>query len=126
MEETVLRLKVEVDKKYGSLIALENDLSMMEAVVREFIRKYKQSQKKEEIEDEERVIRKPANNLEYEDSPPYILVFHGLEQDWMEKVGCTTRQGSPFDCRLFTAEAPPIGKSTPSVIAVTFEPLMGF
>ena len=88
LEENVLRLKIEVDKKYGSLIALANDLSMMEAVVRDFVRKYKQSQKKEEIEDEERVIRKPANKLEYEDSPPYILVFHGLEQDWMEEVGC--------------------------------------
>ena len=86
LEQDNLRLKDEVEQKYNSLIALENDLAMMEAVVREFIRKYKQSQKKEEIQDEERAIRKPTNNLEYEDSPPYILVFHGLEKDWMEEV----------------------------------------
>ena len=27
------------------------------------------------------------DDTEYEESPPYTLVVHGLSQDWMEKVG---------------------------------------
>ena len=86
LEHTVIRLRGEVDQRSGSLNALENELAAMEAVVRDFIKKYKQSQNEEEIKDEDRVIRKPNEDLEYEDSPPYILVFHGLERDWLEEV----------------------------------------
>ena len=86
LEQTVIRLKGEVDQRSGSLNALENELAAMEAVVRDFIKKYKQSQNEEEVKDEDRVIRKPNEDLEYEDSPPYILVFHGLEMDWLEEV----------------------------------------
>ena len=27
------------------------------------------------------------NELDFEENPPYTLVFHGLEADWMEQVG---------------------------------------
>ena len=44
-----------------------------------------------------------------------------------ECYGKKTRQGSPADCRPFTAEAPPIGKILPFIkIAVTLEPEMQF
>ena len=86
LEQTVIRLKGEVDQRSGSLNALENELGAMEAVVRDFIKKYKQSQNEEEIKDEDRVIRKPTEDVDYEDSPPYVLVFHGLDMDWMEEV----------------------------------------
>ena len=44
-----------------------------------------------------------------------------------ERYGKKIWQGSPFDCRPFTAEAPPIGKILPFIkIAVNLEPVIQF
>lgn len=41
------------------------------------------------------------NELDFEESPPYTLVFHGLEPDWMEQVWPDYNGNRlTFGCRL--------------------------
>ena len=86
LEETIRRLKTAYFWKCQIARSLELELKTMEDDVRDFIRKYNKSQSTEEVKQEDMVLKKSQSDKDYEEAPPYILVFHGLQKDWMEEV----------------------------------------
>ena len=86
LEKTMKQLVNELNEKNRALAALEADFDHMVYTVKDFTKKYKQSQSTEEVKAEDLDLRKTLLDKDYEDCPPYILVFHGLQRDWMEQV----------------------------------------
>ena len=86
LEKTIKQLVTELNEKNRALAALEADFNHMVYIVKDFTKKYKQSQSTEEVKAEDLDLRKTLLDKDYEDCPPYILVFHGLQRDWMEQV----------------------------------------
>ena len=86
LEKTIKQLVTELNEKNRALAALEADFNYMVYVVKDFTKKFKQSQSTEEVKAEDLDLRKTLSDKDYEDCPPYILVFHGLQRDWMEQV----------------------------------------
>ena len=86
LEKTIKQLVTELNEKNRALAALEADFNYMVYVVKDFTKKYKQSQSTEEVKAEDLDLRRTLLDKDYEDCPPYILVFHGLQRDWMEQV----------------------------------------
>ena len=86
LETTIKQLVTELNEKNSALAALEADFNYMVYIVKDFSKKYKQSQSTEEVKAEDQDLRKTLLDKDYEDCPPYILVFHGLQRDWMEQV----------------------------------------
>ena len=86
LEKTIKQLVAELNEKNRALAALEADFNYMVYVVKDFTKKYKQSQSTEEVKAEDLDLRRTLLDKDYEDCPPYILVFHGLQRDWMEQV----------------------------------------
>ena len=87
LEKTIKELVDQLNEKTRTLAALEADFDHMVYVVKDFTKKYKQSQSTDEVKsDDLDQQRKALPDKDYEDSPPYILVFHGLQRDWMEQV----------------------------------------
>ena len=87
LEKTIKELVDQLNEKTRTLAALEADFDHMVYVVKDFTKKYKQSQSTDEVKsDDLDEQRKALLDKDYEDSPPYILVFHGLQRDWMEQV----------------------------------------
>ena len=86
LEKTIKQLVNELNEKNRALAALEADFDHMVYTVKDFTKKYKQSQSTEEVKAEDLDLRKTLLDKDYEDCPPYILVFHGLQRDWMEQV----------------------------------------
>ena len=86
LEQAVERLKIEIEKRQLIVIVLQNKLLAMEEVTQDFIKQWKLSQTTDETKEEEQIITRSAPDDEFEESPPYILVFHGVQRDWMEEV----------------------------------------
>ena len=86
LEKTIKQLVNELNEKNRALAALEADFDHMVYTVKDFTKKYKQSQSTEEVKADDLYLRKTLLDKDYEDCPPYILVFHGLQRDWMEQV----------------------------------------
>ena len=86
LEKTMKQLVNELNEKNRALAALEADFDHMVYTVKDFTKKYKQSQSTEEVKADDLYLRKTLLDKDYEDCPPYILVFHGLQRDWMEQV----------------------------------------
>ena len=86
LEKTIKQLVTVLNEKNRALAALEADFNHMVYIVKDFTKKYKQSQSTEEVKAEDLDLRKTLLDKDYEDCPPYILVFHGLQRDWMEQV----------------------------------------
>ena len=86
LEKTIKQLVNELNEKNRALAALEADFDHMVYTVKDFTKKYKQSQSTEEVKADDLDLRKTLLDKDYEDCPPYILVFHGLQRDWMEQV----------------------------------------
>ena len=86
LEKTIKQLVTELNEKNRALAALEADFNYMVYIVKDFTKKFKQSQSTEEVKAEDLDLRKTLSDKDYEDCPPYILVFHGLQRDWMEQV----------------------------------------
>ena len=86
LEKTIKQLVNEMNEKNRALAALEADFDHMVYTVKDFTKKYKQSQSTEEVKADDLDLRKTLLDKDYEDCPPYILVFHGLQRDWMEQV----------------------------------------
>ena len=87
LEKTIKELVDQLNEKTRTLAALEADFDHMVYVVKDFTKKYKHSQSTDEVKsDDLDQQRKALLDKDYEDSPPYILVFHGLQRDWMEQV----------------------------------------
>ena len=86
LEKTIKQLVNQLNEKNRALAALEADFDHMVYTVKDFTKKYKQSQSTEEVKADDLYLRKTLLDKDYEDCPPYILVFHGLQRDWMEQV----------------------------------------
>ena len=86
LEKTIKQLVTVLNEKNCALAALEADFNHMVYIVKDFTKKYKQSQSTEEVKAEDLDLRRTLLDKDYEDCPPYILVFHGLQRDWMEQV----------------------------------------
>ena len=84
--QEVGRLREDIERKVDTVAGLEGELREMEAVVRDFIKLYNQSQNTEEVKAEDRIVLKHVQEDEFEQSPPYVLIFIGVEIDWMEEV----------------------------------------
>ena len=95
LEKTIKELVDQLNEKTRTLAALEADFDHMVYVVKDFTKKYKQSQSTDEVKsDDLDQQRKALLDKDYEDSPPYILVFHGLQRDWMEQVNLVFKSSS--------------------------------
>ena len=95
LEKTIKELIDQLNEKTRTLAALEADFDHMVYVVKDFTKKYKQSQSTDEVKsDDLDQQRKALLDKDYEDSPPYILVFHGLQRDWMEQVNLVFKSSS--------------------------------
>ena len=95
LEKTIKELVDQLNEKTRTLAALEADFDHMVYVVKDFTKKYKQSQSTDEVKsDDLDEQRKALLDKDYEDSPPYILVFHGLQRDWMEQVHLVFKSSS--------------------------------